>query len=89
MAFVIFRSKVESFAKWKSIYDSNKEFRRNAGLKSDRAFQSKDDPNELVILFEWDSLERAKQFANSPELRERMQQAGVIGKPEVLFLEEV
>ena len=47
------------------------------------------DPNELVILFEWDSLENARRFANADDLREAMQQAGVADQPDVYFLEEI
>ena len=48
-----------------------------------------DDPNELVILLEWDSLENARQFANADELREAMKRAGVADEPDVYFLEEI
>ena len=47
------------------------------------------DPNELVILLEWDSLENARRFADVDELREAMQRAGVTDRPDVYFLEEV
>ena len=40
------------------------------------------------IGYEWDSLEKARAFASSDELRERMQRAGVTGLPEVYFLDE-
>jgi hypothetical protein len=33
-------------------------------------------------------LDNARRYAESPELREAMERAGVIGKPEILFLEE-
>ena len=48
-----------------------------------------EDPNELVILLEWDSLDNARQFANADKLREAMQRAGVADQPDVYFLEEV
>jgi heme-degrading monooxygenase HmoA len=48
-----------------------------------------DDPNELVILLEWDSVENARQFAIADELREAMQRAGVADQPDVYFLEEI
>ena len=46
-------------------------------------------PNELVILFQWDDLEKAQQFAQSEDLRETMQRAGVADQPDIYFLEEV
>jgi heme-degrading monooxygenase HmoA len=48
-----------------------------------------DDPNELLILLEWDSLENARRFADAADLREAMQRAGVADQPDVYFLEEI
>jgi hypothetical protein len=42
-----------------------------------------------VIVFEWDSVENAKQFAGSDELREKMEEVGVIDRPDMYFLNEV
>lgn len=42
-----------------------------------------------MILFEWDSLEKARKFAQSEDLRKTMQRAGVIDKPDLYFLDEV
>jgi heme-degrading monooxygenase HmoA len=89
MAYVLVHSKVEDYNKWKPMYDDNANIRRAAGSKGSTIFRSKDDSNEVVILLEWDNFENARKFANSTELRERMQQAGVIGKPEILFLDEI
>ena len=47
------------------------------------------DPNELVILLEWDSSENARHFVNADETREAMQRAGVADRPDVYVLEEV
>ena len=47
------------------------------------------DPNETVILLEWDDLENARQFAQSKDLRETMQRVGVADQPDIFFLEEV
>ena len=50
---------------------------------------SADDPNEVVILFEWDTLENARSFAESQETREAMKRGGLTGPLELGFLEEV
>ena len=43
--------------------------------------------NEVVVLFEWDSVENAQAFASSDNLREAMQKAGVVSKPNIYFLD--
>jgi len=42
-----------------------------------------------VILIEWEDLEHARRFAQSEDLRETMERAGVAEQPDIYFLEEV
>jgi heme-degrading monooxygenase HmoA len=56
--------------------------RKANGSRRARLFRSESRPNEVIALFEWDDLEKSRQFLQSPELGERLQQAGVIGRPE-------
>jgi hypothetical protein len=42
-----------------------------------------------VNLFEWDDLDKARTFAQSEDLRQIMQRAGVADRPDLYFLEEV
>ena len=48
-----------------------------------------DDPREIMLLLGWRDLERAKSFAQSVSLGMALQTMGVVGKPEVRFLERV
>jgi hypothetical protein len=45
-----------------------------------------EDPNEVILLFKAEDLNRAKAFAASDDLRERMQKIGVLDKPDIHFL---
>jgi len=47
-----------------------------------------DNPNEVVLLFSAQDLNKAKQFGASDDLRQRMQQAGVTDKPDIWFLND-
>jgi len=86
MNYLLIRHKVADFAKWKSVYDAHGPARANAGLKEERLLRSIDNPNEVVLLFSAQDLDKAKQFAASDDLRQRMQQAGVTNKPDLWFL---
>ena len=48
-----------------------------------------DDPREVVLFFDWESVEQARKFMNSDDLRKAMQQAGVEGPPDVQYIEDV
>jgi heme-degrading monooxygenase HmoA len=88
MAYVLIRHKVEDYTRWKPAFDAHGATRKASGSKGGRLLRSAEDPNELVILLEWDNLQKARQFAQPYALRNTMQRA-VVGKPEVYFLEEL
>ena len=86
MVHVLIRHKVADFAKWKPIYDAHSSARQNAGLREEYLLRNVDDPNEVILLFSAEDLEKAKTFAASDDLRQAMQKAGVSDKPDVYFL---
>jgi heme-degrading monooxygenase HmoA len=88
MAYMFVRHSVQDYEAWKSVFDSVADLRRRSGEKSYQILRQENGSKELVALFEWDSLDNARKYAVSPELKEGMQRAGVTGKPEILFLEE-
>jgi hypothetical protein len=89
MPFLLIRHKVEDFARWKPIFDEHGAARKAGGSKGGWLFRSADDPNELIILLEWDNLTNGRRFTQSEDLRKAMQRAGVADRPDVYFLEEV
>jgi hypothetical protein len=48
-----------------------------------------DNPNDIFILFEWDTKEKASKFVESADLKKRMQEAGVSVKPEIHLFEKI
>lgn len=89
MIYVLVHHKVENYEKWKSEYDGHEATRKAAGSQGARLLRNLNNGNELVIIMTWPDLEQAQAFASSPDLRAVMQRAGVLGAPEVLFLEQV
>lgn len=85
------RLKVKDYAKWKSEFDKEDTIavRKAGGEKSYQIFRTADDPNTLVLLFEWDSLDNLQKYAQSEGLRELMQSSGVIDPGESYFLKEL
>jgi hypothetical protein len=85
--FVLVRHNVRDFSEWKPVYDADKPNRVAAGLTDRQLLSGVGDPNEVVLLFEAADLNRAKAFVESPQLRETMHHGGVLGKPDLYFLE--
>jgi len=88
MAHLLVIENVESFARWKQAFDSHVATREASGCKGGHIFQNADDPNNIVILLEWDDVAQARAFAGLDSLREAMQRGGIVGAPEVLILQE-
>ncbi len=88
MAHLLVHHNVEDYNKWKTQFEEHSNFRSENGSKGGKVFRSAIDPNELFVLLEWDSVENAKKFTQSDDLKEVMQQAGVVGMPNIYFVEE-
>ncbi|HML05749.1 MAG TPA: cyclase [Methanobacterium sp.] len=89
MQYVLVIHKVEDYEKWKPIYDEHTDARMDKGSKGAHVLRNADNPNEIVLLFEWDNLDNARKFYESQDLRNTMQNAGVMGKPEIRFLDGI
>jgi heme-degrading monooxygenase HmoA len=89
MAFMLVSYKIEDYKRWKNTFNDAFDMRKKAGEKSSRVFKRPDNPNEMVVLQEWDSLASARRFAKSKALHNCMKKAGVVGKPDIVFLKEL
>ncbi len=89
MVHILVHHKVADYSRWKEAFDGNLFARKSAGETGCKLFQSVDDPREVTLLLDWDSVEHARRFMNSDELRDTMQKAGVQGTPDVKFVHDV
>jgi len=89
MSYLLIKAKTGEYNKWKSFYDKHLEMRKASGSKGSRIFRNASDPNETMILFEWNNTESARKFTQSDDLRLKMQESGVTGKPDFFFLDEI
>jgi len=87
MPYMLARHKVEDYVKWKSGFDEGAALREACGSKGGFIFRNADDPNEVFLLLESDSLDKLRQHAQSEDLKEAMQQSGVIDEPDMYFVE--
>ena len=85
---MLIQHQVKDFAAWKKVFDSALDLRKSSGELSAQIYRDASDPNKLTIMNKWNSLENAQKFAHSPELKAAMEKAGVVGAPNVYFLNE-
>lgn len=94
MALMISRRRLEDgeFDAWKERFESQTEIRAAAGCRGIRRFRGVEDPQELMLIFDWDSIENAKAFVNmkvsqNPRLLDQRESGGA--KLENIFMEEM
>ena len=87
MTAVLIKHPVEDYSRWKEAFDGFIANRKAGGEKSYHICRPIDEPNIVVILFEWDSIANAMAFLDSQDLKQAMQQAGVTGPPEITIME--
>ena len=79
------RHPVTDFATWKQAYDDFNAERQGMGAAGHSVYQSVDDPNDVTAWHDFETLDAARAFMDSPRLREVMEGAGVAGEPTVWF----
>ena len=89
MTQVLVNHKVKDYDAWKQVFDKFIDTRRSGGEKAFRILRPSDNPNDLTLLFEWDTTEHAQKFMKSPELKSAMERGGVAGEPKIQFLNEI
>ena len=63
--------------------------KKKFGWKQSSVYSVDGDRNNVMVIEEFGSLDKAKAFAASPELKAAMGKAGVAGPPEVRFVTPV
>ena len=89
MPFLMVRHKVNDYDTWKPVYDDDAQNRKDHGCIGARVLRNANNPNEVIVITEFSDHDAAKSFAESPNLRGRMQSGGVADHPDVFFLDEV
>ncbi len=89
MLHTIVRLTVQDFETFKSVFEGAAELRRQYGSKGVHVLRNIDKPNEVALFAEYENLERARQLFQSPEFRDAVKSAGVMGPPDISFYDEI
>jgi quinol monooxygenase YgiN len=82
-ATLIVRHRVEDYAAWRAVYDTVEGLRQQHGCTGAEVLVDPGDKQDVFILHRFPTVEQAKAFAGSDELRQAMGRAGVIGAPRI------
>ncbi|MFD3190432.1 hypothetical protein ACFMPD_09190 [Sedimentitalea sp. HM32M-2] len=76
---------VADYETWRKTYDAWAPMREAAGMTSARVLHGPDDPNMIVLVHEFASLDQARALFESAELKVAMKDAGVLAPPTITF----
>jgi len=77
------RHNIRDYAAWRKVYDELEPLRVQYGCTAKRVLRRSDDGNDLLVTHDFPSAEQAGGFAHDPALRAGMEQAGVVGAPQI------
>ncbi|MGA2564172.1 MAG: cyclase [Steroidobacteraceae bacterium] len=79
------RHEVVDYSAWRKVYDAFVSTQKKNGVFYQAVYQSADDPNDVTVVHDFHSLEKAKAFAALPELKAAMEKSGVKGTPQIWY----
>ena len=86
MPHLLVRHKVADFDRWKRVFDSHAAAQRQLGLRVTHVMRNLADPSEVVLLFDVDDVEKAREFVYSPQVPDTQRESGVTDTPDIYFL---
>jgi hypothetical protein len=90
MGMMIIGHKVRDYGLWRPMFDEHAEVQKAAGLSNPCVYHSADsNKSEIVVIFDTEDTKKAKDLADSADLKETMAKAGVVDAPTIYFLESI
>ena len=85
MATLFVRHTVADYAAWRRIFDDFAPTQETMGVTDKAVYQAADNANDITVTHDFATLESARAFAGSPELKAAMHDAGVTSAPTIWF----
>ena len=88
MTRVIVQHRVADYDQWLPVFTEHEAVRRQHGATGHMVNRDVSDPNSIVIVNDFATLDGARAFSQDPTLPEAMARGGVEGHPQVWIVEE-
>lgn len=86
---VMVKHSVKDFSQWKTVYDAADSIRKAYGMSRLDIARGIPDSNTVYVFEIISDLDKARAFATSADLKAAMAKAGVIGMPQVNYLDVI
>jgi len=88
VASIIAAFAVKDYDTWRSNFDGEGDQRREYGIKGGRVYQDAANPNLVTVVVEGELFD-LHAYAGSQDLKDAMAKGGVVGPPQMSFVNEV
>jgi hypothetical protein len=88
MVKVVVAHHVAEYDRWYPVFIEQEEVRRAHGAQGHTVHRGVEDPNALLVVNEFATLEGAQAFMTDPSLPEAMRRAGVDREPTIYLVEQ-
>lgn len=89
MFFLTVKHEIDDFDTWKAAFDESEDLRNRYHLGPGWILRDPRQPNMITVALQVEDLGLAREFIHCKELRDFMDRGGVIGRPDVNYLQEV
>ena len=86
-ATLLVRHSVGDYDVWMKTYEEADTIRAAHGCTAERVLRLPADPNDVLVLHEFPTVEQAEAFAANPDLKAAMEASGVLGPPRIEIFE--
>lgn len=76
---------VKNYEVWKKVFDERESTRAESGLTTRALARGTDNPNKIYLFLNVADMQKAKEYAANPKLKEVRKTAGVTSEPEVIY----
>ncbi len=80
---------VKNYDTWKKVFDEHESMRTENGLTTRAIARGTDNPNKIYLFLNVADMQKAKEYATNPKLKEVRKTAGVISKPDNFYVDIV
>ena len=82
MAYMLVRHTVRDYAQWKPVFEEQADLRKSMGCKGGLILRDADDPSEIIVFLEWESLEKAREFPKTHDVADTTARGRVTEEPD-------
>ena len=80
---IIVKRNLVDYDSWKAMVSEGNEVRKEKGSRGVEVYRSKNDPNEVYLIFDWDDAKTYQEYFDLPDVKKALDNSGTTSVIEV------